>query len=160
MVKKRRDTTLVSSGAEFLVLGELLIREIESHKSYGNQKAYDIVSVNPKNNKSARIQVKSKNYKNDFGFYLNSKEKLCDFYVFINTCVYEYIKRKTDGVRVSQLIENNPKKPRFFIMDFETTQKFKRTDRQGTDYIKMLKDVPFEDYEDNWSQIKDFLNED
>ena len=45
-------------------------------------------------------------------------------------------------------------------MDFETTQKFKRTDRQGTDYIKMLKDVPFEDYEDNWSQIKDFLNED
>ena len=44
---------------------------------------------------------------------------------------------------------NNPKKPRFFIMDFETTQKFKRTDRQGTDYIKMLKDVPFEDYEDN-----------
>ena len=154
-IKKRKDTTLASSGVEFLVLGELLIREIESHKSYGNQKAYDIVSVNPSNNKSARIQVKCKNYMGDFGFYLNSPEKVCDFYVFVNTGIYKYVKRKSDGKRVTELIDSEKK--RFFIMDYKTTQKYKRTDRNGTDWLSMKVDVPFEEYEDNWTQIKDFL---
>ena len=153
----RKDTTLPSSGAEFLVLGELLIREIESHKSYGNQKAYDIVSVNSKNNKSARIQVKCKNFKTDYGFWLNEKEKLCDFYVFVHTGIYKYVKRKSDGKRISQLIENNPSKPRFFIMDFKKTQEYKRTDKDGTDYLRILKDTPYEKFEDNWMQIKKFL---
>ena len=102
-IKKRKDTTLASSGVEFLVLGELLIREIESYKSYGNQTAYDIVSVNPSNNKSARIQVKCKNYKGDFSFYLNSPKKVCDFYVFVNSGVYKYVKRKSDGKRYLNL---------------------------------------------------------
>ena len=156
-MSKRKDTTLASSGSEFLVLGELLIREIESYKTYHNQKAYDIISVNPETKRNATIQVKCKNYKNDFGFYLNNVNKICDFYVFCATQIYHYVKND-DGKRVSELIKNNENKPRFFIMDFETTQKYKRTDRDGSDYIQILTDAPFEEFENNWYQIKDYLS--
>ena len=58
----RKDTKLASSGSEFLVLGELLIREIESYKTYNNHRAYDVICVNPSSKKmqqynNGRLQV-------------------------------------------------------------------------------------------------------
>ena len=152
----RKDTKLASSGSEFLVLGELLIREIESYKTYNNHRAYDVICVNPSSKKNATIQVKSNNYKNDFSFRLNDSEKKCDFYVFCATQIYHYVKND-DGKKVSELISNNQNKPRFFIMDFDSTQKYKRTDSKGSDYILVLTDPPYEEYEDNWEQIREFL---
>ena len=90
MKKKRKDTKLVSTGAEFIVLGKLLLHEIQTYKTYVNFEGYDLVSVNPNKNKSAKIQVKSKNFVNDFSFYLNPVEKeRPDFYVFCHTNVYK-----------------------------------------------------------------------
>ena len=152
----RKDTKLASSGSEFLVLGELLIREIESYKTYNNHRAYDIICVNSLSKKSATIQVKSNNFKNDFSFRLNHLEKKCDFYVFCATQIYHYVKNN-DGKKVSELIEKNDKRPRFFIMDFNSTQMYKRTDSKGSDYILVLTDPPFEDYENNWEQIRAFM---
>lgn len=57
---KRRDTRLASTGAEFLVLGHLLMRGIHTHKSYVNYPGYDLVSICPGNNRTCRIQVKSR----------------------------------------------------------------------------------------------------
>ena len=65
MKKKRKDTKLASTGAEFIVMGRLLLNEIQTYKTYVNFEGYDLVSVNPQKNKSAKIQVKSKNFKND-----------------------------------------------------------------------------------------------
>ncbi len=54
----RRDTTLESEGAEFLVLGQLLIEGIPTYKTYTNLPGYDLVATWPETNRSARIQVK------------------------------------------------------------------------------------------------------
>lgn len=152
MVKKK-DTKLVSTGAEFIVLGKLLLNEIQTYKTYVNFEGYDLVSVNPTINKSCKIQVKSKNFKNDSSFYLNSVEKnKPDFYVFCQTNTYKYVNK------IAVLINDSKLKPRFFVMDYDSVQRFKSTDKKGQDYIKIISSVPdFESYEDNWKSIKDFL---
>ena len=57
---ERQDTRLESEGAEFLVLGQLLINRIVAYKTYTNMPGYDLVATNPENNSSAKIQVKSR----------------------------------------------------------------------------------------------------
>ena len=57
-MSKRKDTKLASSGSEFLVLGELLIRDIESYKTYYNHRAYDIICVNPASKKVRQSKLK------------------------------------------------------------------------------------------------------
>jgi len=60
MNEKRQDTKLESEGAEFLVLGNLLIEGISCFKAYINFPGYDLVAVNPDKSKTAKIQVKSR----------------------------------------------------------------------------------------------------
>ena len=57
---KKQDTKLESEGAEFLVLGLLLIEGIASYKAYINFPGYDLTAVNPETKRVARIQVKSR----------------------------------------------------------------------------------------------------
>ena len=47
-MKKRRNTQLEAEGAEFLVVGWLLINGIEAHKMYTKAPGYDLVAVNIK----------------------------------------------------------------------------------------------------------------
>ena len=120
MKKKRKDTKLVSTGAEFIVLGKLLLHEIQTYKTYVNFEGYDLVSVNPNKNKSAKIQVKSKNFVNDFSFYLNPVEKeRPDFYVFCHTNVYHYVNN------VAQLVEDKSKKQDFLLWIIKTYKNIK-----------------------------------
>jgi hypothetical protein len=56
----RLDTKLESEGAEFLVLGQLLVARIPTYKTYTNMPGYDLVATNPDTNRAARIQVKSR----------------------------------------------------------------------------------------------------
>ncbi len=56
----RQDTTLESEGAEFLVLGQLLIEGIPAYEAYTDMPGYDLVATWPETNRSARIQVKSR----------------------------------------------------------------------------------------------------
>ena len=44
---KKQDTKLESEGAEFLVLGHLLIESIAAYKAYINFPGYDLTAVNP-----------------------------------------------------------------------------------------------------------------
>ncbi|GHB13563.1 hypothetical protein [Modicisalibacter luteus] len=55
----RLKTHLKAEGAEFLVLGQLLLHRIPSYKTYTNMPGYDLVATHPENNTSARIQVKA-----------------------------------------------------------------------------------------------------
>lgn len=69
MGQKRQDTKLESQGAEFLVLGHLLIEGISAYKVYVNFPGYDLTAVNPETRKVARLQVKSRwatNYDKSF----------------------------------------------------------------------------------------------
>ncbi len=81
-MSKRQNTKLESEGAEFLVLGNLLIAGISCYKAYVNFPGYDLVAVNPDKSKTARIQVKSRwatNY--DKSFPIKNFE--CDFVVHV-----------------------------------------------------------------------------
>ncbi len=78
----RLNSNLESIGAEFLVLGNLLIEGIQAFKTYNNQKGYDLIATNPQKGKSCRIQVKSR-WATDYdgGFLINNID--CDFVVFV-----------------------------------------------------------------------------
>ena len=68
-IEQRR---LQSEGAEFLVLGQLLIRHINAAKAYSNFPDWDILAFNTSRNKQARIQVKSRYASDSIGFLLKS----------------------------------------------------------------------------------------
>lgn len=77
----RQNTQLEAAGAEFLVLGNLLIEGISSYKSYLNMKGYDLIAVNPEQNLSVRVQVKSRWKTKAEGFIINNFD--CDFVVVV-----------------------------------------------------------------------------
>lgn len=77
----RQNTRIESEGAEFLVLGQLLIAGIPAYKAYTNMKGYDLVATNPDANTSARISVKSRWKTRAEGFIINNFE--CDFVVIV-----------------------------------------------------------------------------
>jgi hypothetical protein len=77
----RKNTRLESEGAEFLVLGHLLIEGIPTHKAYTNISGYDVVATWPDTNRSARIQVKSR-WATDAGAFIIKKFD-CDFVVLV-----------------------------------------------------------------------------
>jgi hypothetical protein len=64
-------------------LSKLLLASIETYKVYDNQEGYDLISINPKKNLSAKIQVKSKNIENDVSFYLTKDEKQNLIFTFL-----------------------------------------------------------------------------
>lgn len=109
-IMTRQNTKLESEGAEFLVLGQLLLRRILSYKMYTNMPGYDLVAMHPKCNTSARIQVKSRWRKGAPGFIIRKPN--CDFVVAVklnqgnnddaspgNVCVPEYRVFPIDVVR-------------------------------------------------------------
>lgn len=57
---ERQNTRLESEGAEFLVLGNLLVSGVSCFKACTNFQGYDLVAVNADTSRSARIQVKSR----------------------------------------------------------------------------------------------------
>jgi hypothetical protein len=101
----RRNTRLESEGAEFLVLGNLLIQGIAAYKSYTNQSGYDIVAVSPDTNRSARIQVKSR-LASDAGDFLIRRFD-CDFVV---------LARLNRGQHFSRKKKELPTEPNFYVL--------------------------------------------
>lgn len=102
----RLDTKLESDGAEFLVLGRLLLARIPTFKAYVNYPGYDLVAVDADHNTSARIQVKSR-YRTDWdGFIINNLN--CDFVVFV-ALNRGFTKPKKDGG--TGILE-----PQFFVL--------------------------------------------
>ena len=81
---KRLDTRLESEGAEFLVLGHLLLNRIAAYKTYTNMPGYDLIATKPEANTSARIQVKSRWRTGATGFPISNFD--CEFVVaaFLN----------------------------------------------------------------------------
>jgi hypothetical protein len=78
----RRNTRLESEGAEFLVLGQLLITGIEAHKAYTRYPGYDLIATNPQRDKACRIQVKSR-WATDYDGSFLIKSFDCDFVVHV-----------------------------------------------------------------------------
>jgi|ERR1035438_453905 hypothetical protein len=71
-----------SEGAEFLVLGHLLIEGVHCYKAYVNFPGYDLTAVNPITGKTAKIQVKSR-WATDYDKSFPLKNFNCNFVVHV-----------------------------------------------------------------------------
>ena len=137
----RQNTQLESAGAEFLVLGNLLIECIPAFKSYTNMKGYDLVAVNAEKNLSARIQVKSRWRSKAEGFIINNFE--CDFVV---------IALLNRGSRDGKT-EASP--PEYFILPVQVAQALPRTEGWGKVSFSKFPDLHL--YRNRWELIRSAL---
>ena len=99
-------------------MSKLLLARIETYKVYDNQEGYDLISINPKKNLSAKIQVKSKNILNDGSFYLTKDDKTkSDFYILAQTNAL---------TKDHKVIPDSEKRPNLYVLDFKTVQRLKK----------------------------------
>ena len=138
---KRLDTKLESEGAEFLVLGQLLIHKIPAYKTYTNMPGYDIVTVNPAKNSSAKIQVKSR-WKTKPAFFL-IKNLECDFVIVV------LLNRGSKDGKKKVL------PPDYYVFPVKL---IKSVLRKGNWSKVMFKDIDDMDtYKENWKLISKFM---
>lgn len=142
---KRRNTKLESEGAEFLVLGNLLLNGIPSYKAYTNMPGYDLVATNPENHRAVMIQVKSRYQTNWNGFIINNFES--DFVVLVAL---------NRGKPKKEYDKKDVRPPEFYIMPIEFVKK-NRDEESKWGKITKSRMEGFEIYQDRWDLIKDEL---
>lgn len=139
----RQNTQLESEGAEFLVLGHLLIQGIPSYKTYNNMPGYDLVATNPERNRVARIQVKSRWKTKAEGFIIKNFE--CDFVIIVR--LNRGSKEGTTDILP----------PEYFVLPVDFAVNLPRT--AGWGKVSFSKIPQLESYRENWNLIRDFLNQ-
>ncbi len=77
----RQNTRLEAQGAEFLVLGQLLVAGIPAYKMYVNTPGYDVLAVSPDAKRVARVSVKSRWSASARGVLINNFDS--DFVVIV-----------------------------------------------------------------------------
>jgi hypothetical protein len=137
----RQNTQLECTGAEFLVLGNLLIQGIPAYKNYVNMPGFDLVAMNPEGKLSARIQVKSRWRTKAEGFPISRFD--CDFVVIV------LLNRGSkDG-------KAEVRQPDFFVLPVEFVRELPRSESWGK--IMFSKVPQLSSYRDSWDQIRLFL---
>lgn len=150
MVKREKlDSRLEAEGAEFLVLGHLLIEGISCFKAYVNFPGYDLVAVNADESKTARIQVKSR-YATDYSKGFPIKNFDCDFVVMVAlNRGYRYRKKATSE-------DSGVRDPVFYVFPVAVVKTAWRPD-DAWKKVRM-NDIPdLDSYQSNWGLIGDFL---
>jgi len=144
--RTRKDTKLESEGAEFLVLGRLLLEKITAFKTYTNFPGYDLIATSAENNTSARIQVKSRYATNWDGFIIKNLD--CDFVVFVplNRGYPKPKKNGDDGIR----------EPEFYILPIKYIHEVRDPNNKWGKIVKSRL-AGLDQYKDQWGLISDFL---
>ncbi|MGH8538965.1 MAG: hypothetical protein ACRETW_00465 [Stenotrophobium sp.] len=138
----RLNTRLEAEGAEFLVLGNLLIQGVAAYKSYTNMAGYDIVATKPEQNRSARIQVKSRWRTGAQGFIINNFK--CNFVVVV-------LLNRGSKTGTSKVLP-----PEFYIFPVSTLEGLQRF---GWGKLALSKIPEFNAAKDNWGIINVFLEQ-
>ncbi len=138
-----------SEGAEFLVLGHLLIEGVSCYKAYVNFPGYDLIATNPETRKIARIQVKSRwatNYDKSFPI----KNYNCDFVVHVAlNRGFSFGKRATET-------NTGIKDPEFYIFPVDIIKSIRNEKSNwGKTHIKKVVNLSY--YLNNWKLVKEFL---
>jgi hypothetical protein len=143
----RQETKLESEGAEFLVLGQLLIEKIPAYKTYTHLPGYDLVATWPETNRSARIQVKSRWATDANQFLIKTID--CDFVVLVRlNRGYRY-----RGVAKLALPSEEPE---YYV--FTAKEADDRVTDRSTGWAKIrLRKEEFEPNSRKWSVIREFL---
>jgi hypothetical protein len=137
----RLDTKLESEGAEFLVLGQLLVQRIPTYKTYTNMPGYDLLATNPATNRAARIQVKSRWRTGAPGFLIKNFD--CEFVVV---------------VRLNRGNKNgggNVLPPDFFVLPVSTVQAIHKPGNWSKVFFRDIEGL--DGFRDNWQLVADFL---
>lgn len=137
----RLDTRLESQGAEFLVLGALLLERITTYKTYTNMPGYDLIATNPDRNLSCRIQVKSRWSSQATAFPITNFD--CDFVVFAR------LNRGGKGV------ETSVRDPEFFVFPVPLIRELPRTEGWGK--LSVNKIPEWKSYKSRWDLVRSFL---
>jgi len=145
---KKQDTKLESEGAEFLVLGLLLIEGISAYKAYLNFPGYDLTAVNPETKRVARIQVKSR-WATDYDTSFPLKSLDCDFVVHVA------LNRGYRFGKKNNIKDNGIKPPTFYIFPIDIITKARKEIGWNKAQIKRVENL--ETYIDNWALIKTYL---
>jgi hypothetical protein len=144
---KHLDSSLESKGAEYLVLGHLLIEGISAYKCDANTAAYDLIAVNPDRKTLCRVQVKSR-WATDHNGGMVIKNLDNEFVVFVS------LNRGYRHTKAKHGPDPGKKPPRFYVFP---THLLRRIDRSSNFiYLKDIQD--HEDYVDRFDLIADHLN--
>ena len=145
--ERRLDSKLESEGAEFLVLGLLLVEGIQATKAYTRFPGYDLLAFNPDAGLSCRIQVKSR-WATDYDKSFPIKNFDSDFVVHVAlNRGYRYRRR----VRL-----NGREPPRVYVLPTSVVQAARNPNNTwGKVKLNAMPDV--ETYLDNWDLIRQFL---
>ncbi len=150
MKKKRQDTKLESEGAEFLVLGHLLVEGIACYKAYVNYPGFDLTAIDHTTNKSARIQVKSRWAIDSWGMFM-IKHFDCDFVVYVA------LNRGMRYNKAKQSTSKTIKEVEFYIFPVAVVKAAQRDADKKMPFVR-IKSIPnYEDYKSNWRLVSKFL---
>jgi hypothetical protein len=146
----RLDSSLEAAGAEFLVLGQLLVGGIQAFKAYTNFPGYDIIATDAEHNRSCRIQVKSR-WATDSGGGFPIRSFDCDFVVFVAlNRGYRYKKAPQTGTAVARA-------PQFYVFPVAVVQAAQH-DASGWGKVFLHHIEAFSQYENAWSRVRNFLD--
>lgn len=136
-----KNTGLETEGAEFLVLGNLLINGVAAYKTYANLRGYDLVATSPEHNTSAKLQVKSRWTRKATGFLISRFD--CDFVIFV----------KLNLDWAASAVEAPD--PEYFVLPADVVE---RAHRPGKMPKVILKDIPnYQQYHGRWQLVSSFL---
>jgi hypothetical protein len=148
--RERLRSDLESEGAEFLVLGLLLVERIQAMKAYTNFPGYDLVAFNPDENLSCRIQVKSR-WATDYDHTFPLKNFDTDF------VVHAALNRGYRYRRRAAAEDDGRCPPAIYVFPINVVRGALRESGSWGGKV-FLRDVPdLETYLDNWEQIRRFL---
>jgi hypothetical protein len=145
----RLNTKLEAIGAEFLILGTMLVEGIVCHKTYMNVPGYDLIASNPEQNTSARVQVKSR-WATDFdgGFLINNFD--CDFVVFVQ------LNRGYRHHRANRGLIDGKRPPKIYVFPAKLVESsLYAKSSWGKAFLRDIQHA--EAYVDNWHLIRNFL---
>lgn len=145
----RLDTSLESAGAEFLVLGNLLVEGIQAFKAYTNFPGYDLIVANAEKNLSCRIQVKSR-WATDFDGGFPIKNFDCDFVVFVALNRGYRYRRKKYGE------DTGRREPEFYVFPVEVVREARRPESSWNKvFLRHIEDA--KGYASRWDLVRAHL---
>lgn len=146
---RRQDTKLEAEGAEFLVLGLLLIEGVHCFKAYTNFAGYDLVAIDPGTGRSARIQVKSR-WATDYDRSFPIRNFDCDFVVLAA------LNRGYRFGRGGEPKGEGRSTPRLYCFPVEVVRAAQsQTDKWGKVALRRIPNA--ESYADAWDLIRTHL---
>lgn len=147
------ETNLYSEGAEFLVMGQLLIRGVHATKAYTRYPGWDVLAADPASGRSVRIQVKAR-LATDFdgGFPIKNLDAEFVVLVALNRG-YRYGKARRKNCDAD---DTGEREPEFFVFPMDVIRSACATaPTWGASWkVNVRRVVPdWESYRDAWDLV-------